>query len=255
MDYTIYPNSDGDHQVRRDIARMIRRHELTRDRSLQVALGPSQIGIGCDRSLAYMVSVANGDEDRTGNTRNDPLPAIIGTAMHAWMEEAAAKDNMISSGVNGGSDRWKTEVEVSMRTPAGRIIPGSVDLWDEHTFTVIDHKVLGVSTLRRMKADGPGEQYHTQIQLYGYGMEMTHGYVPNAVALCLIPRNGTIGTIQYIEFPYDRDYAQRALARYDSIVSAQETRGWERIEAIPEDTRCRYCPVATDSCSEGLIYR
>lgn len=257
MSPTVYPNEHGDSAVRADILRMIRRHEATKPRSLQAALGPSQVGHPCDRSLGWQIEASRGDgESGPGHRRSDPLPAIVGTAVHAWLEEAAWKDNLIESSISGyDQQRWTTELEVVGKTPGGIPIGGSIDLLDNHTGTVIDYKVLGNTTLKKIKTQGPGPLYETQIQVYGYLLECSHGLTPQALALCLVPRNGPLGSLQLLVYDYDRDLAADALRRYDSLDAGLATDPWDSLEATPEEDHCRYCPVPLNACPEGIIHR
>ena len=74
--------------------------------------------------MAYRLA---NDPVPTCNPQWDPLPSIIGTATHTWLETAAALANTVL-----GRDRWLTETKVY---PAPWL-PGSCDLYDCDTETV-----------------------------------------------------------------------------------------------------------------------
>lgn len=129
-------------------------------RSLQTAIGPSEIGDPCERKLSYKVldwPVAPGEQD--------PIAPVIGTGFHAWMEEQFTARNT--------AGRYKIEEKVTVRdspVEAARV-RGSSDLYDRTTRTNYDWKLVGVSSLDKYRRGGPGEQYRIQAHLYGLGQE------------------------------------------------------------------------------------
>jgi len=253
----LYPNEKhGDHPLRGHLTRMIHRHETTRPRSMQSAIGPSQIGNPCPRSLGFTLVQSDGEADSMPpSPRTDPLPAIVGTAMHSWLESAAATDNMIEQAINPGiPHRWVTELDVTITSRSGRIIPGHCDLYDTETHTVIDWKVLGATTIKKIKADGMSPTYRAQIMLYALGLEQSLEVAPKHVALALVPRNGPMGGVLLLVDDYDPEYAHAALDRLDAVEDTVASDGWGSLEAVPSDN-CRYCPVPTSYCQEGEVWR
>ena len=209
-----------------DLKRVIRDHERSRPRSVQRAIGPSEVGTRCGRRLAYRML----DVDPV-NHDPDPWAAIVGTATHAWLEAAFAEEN-----ARLGWDRWETEVRVDLPT----YMSGSVDLYDHHTRTVIDHKVRGAAAMKRAKA-GVSEQERTQVHIYACGLRM-QGYDVEHVAIVSWPRAGTLRDAIYWTEPYDEAVVEAALERIDAmrVVLAAGTAALPMIPTA--DAFCSYCP-------------
>jgi hypothetical protein len=261
-----YPSGEhGDHIVRNDLIRMVYRHEATRERSMQVDIGPSQVGTACDRSLAFQTWVADGnipnpEQDAAAavlkyNPASDPFPSIVGTAVHAWLEGAAQKDNLIERTMDPTrhTDRWLTEAVVDIEHD-GHTISGHVDLIDLWHNMVIDFKVLGAASHRKV-SDGGTPQYRTQIQLYGLGVEQTLGIIPKQVSLALLPRNGPLRNLTLVTWDYDPDYAREAMERLVSVTEIQRSGTWQSLDPSPSDDNCRWCSVPLTECPEGIIFR
>jgi hypothetical protein len=70
---------------------------------------------------------------------------------------------------------------------AGQEIWGSTDLFDHDTRTVIDHKIVGKSTLDNARRHGPSPTYRTQAHLYGMGW-INAGQPVTDVAIAYLPR-------------------------------------------------------------------
>lgn len=115
---------------------------LNHPRSLQTAIGPSEIGTPCDRKIAYKLL-------RHPERPQPPawLPTI-GTGVHSWLEDAfdqGAYRELLASG--GDQERWLTETRVTVGyIPGMGFLEGSCDLYDRYTGTVVDHKGLSLDT-------------------------------------------------------------------------------------------------------------
>jgi hypothetical protein len=200
-------------------------------RSQQTTVGASEVGSECDRQLAYKVL----DWPKVEGCGHDPLPAIIGTAAHAWLaEQFKGLDGMLGGG------RFLVEQAVN----AGPV-PGTVDLYDVQRRTVIDWKFVGTTAMRAAKNDGPKVTYRTQAHLYAHGLKLI-GYPVEHVAIVYFSRGGLLsGTYVWTE-PYDWQVAIAALERLEQVTVAaafvdNDGRGLQSIEATPGDA-CRYCP-------------
>lgn len=188
--------------MRAELIAMIKARDEAAPRSQQRELGPSEIGHPCMRRLAYGLL----DIERC-NPSWDPLPAIIGTATHKWLESAAKHANNTL-----GRQRWLVETRVR---PAAWL-SGSCDLYDTDTGTVIDYKVPGASQFAKVKK-GPSELYRTQVHLYGKGF--TNAGLPVAtVAIMFLPRGGTLSSAHYWSEPYDQGVADAALRRREQTL-------------------------------------
>ncbi len=208
---------------------VVRAHESSRPRSRQRTIGPSEAGTPCARRLAYRML----DVDPV-NTDSDPWAAIVGTSVHAWLERAFNGAN-----VHGGEYlRWQTEMHVEL--PG--YMRGSVDLYDGDTRTVIDHKVLGAASLKRFKADGPGEQYRTQVHLYACGLRIA-GKPVEHVAIAAWSRSGQLKDAMWWTEPYDEQRVEACLARFDALRTTTQALGAAAIPLIPTaDAHCMWCP-------------
>lgn len=217
-------------EFRDELLQMIRgRYEAT-PRHLQRELGPSDISHPCMRKMAFGIM-----ETPTVNPQFDPLPSIIGTAMHTWLESAAVHANMVA-----GRTRWLTETRLTV-APG---LTGSCDLFDLDTETVIDWKVIGSTRFAKYRKD-PGPLYRTQVHLYGRGFE-NMGQPVKQVAIAFVPRGATLGSMHIWRADYDPAIADEALERRITVLAMlndldienhPERLGW--IEKSPHD--CIWC--------------
>lgn len=201
-------------------------------RSLQKRIGPSEVGIECARRLAYKWL-----EWPEVNSGGDPWPSIVGTATHDWLANALEAHNRAL-----GRTRWLVEQRVH---PAPGL-SGSCDAYDTDTGTVLDHKIVGETSMRKYRQQVRA-QYRVQAHLYGLGWENA-GHTPRRVALAIYPRGGLLTGLYVWSEPYDRDLALAAIQRLDAI---REATNQLRVDEIPENwalipaspsSDCRYCP-------------
>lgn len=255
--------------LRDDLMRLVRRAYLLYPRNMQSAVGPSAVGLQCDRSLAYLAKAPQreseaarqreSEESQTveqqaaqPNFGNDPIPSIVGTSVHAWLETAAGLDNDVEQVLGDRpGPRWLTERRLSIATPEGYKIEGSCDLFDQWSGTVIDWKIVGATTLRTINLHGPSQQYRVQSHLYGLGYKQL-GLEVNDVAVCFIPRNGPLRDTRLFKQPFDEALALTALRRLESLDFLAD---WEDAEAKPSPKNCRYCAVPLNECKEGWLER
>ena len=203
-------------------------------RSLQTQLGCSEAGHECDRRIGYtMAGIAPASK-----LGGDPWPAIVGTAIHSWMEQA----------VNSYQDAhslksWVTELEV-WPSP---LVKGHTDLYDRDRFAVLDWKFPSNDNLKKMLKDGPSTQYMTQVQLYGLGHHNA-GRRVDRVGIVAAGRQGWLKDLYVHTAPFDIVVAQAALQRvYDigarliemDILNHPEL--WDDIPAAPS-YMCNFCP-------------
>lgn len=217
----------GDH-LAEDLRQMVRDYEDSRDRSVQVDLGPSEIGNPCTRCLARKILGIPLE------THGDPWCAIIGTATHAWLDEAAGYANGIAN-----EKRWYPEVRVQ---PDPRLLPvgGKADLYASDRFTVIDHKVVGREKLRSYRANGPGAQYRYQSHLYGKGY-VNAGHRVDHVAIAFWHRGGSLRDLYVWTEPYDQAVADACLARYETLRALCLATGEAVLPLLPTHDGCYDC--------------
>ena len=179
-------------------------------RTLQDAPGPSDLGSPCARKIAYTTT-----RTAKSNPGRPWLPAI-GTAVHTQLDEWFALHNL-----EVGESRFLLGAAFTLEVgdAAGTTIKGHGDMYDRATQTVIDWKVVGTTTLDKIrKADGhPGDAYRAQVHLYGRGWA-ARGLPVRNVALMFLPRNGlSVRWGKWWHEPYDEAVAVAALRRADRI--------------------------------------
>lgn len=141
-------------------------------RTLQQHLGPSELGVMCDRQVAGKLAALP-----ETNHVSDPWPSIVGTACHAWAADAFTHDNL-----RYGYTRWLAEQKVTPHPEH----PGTADLYDAAELAVVDHKFLGESSLQKVRK-APPRKYVVQLLLYGLGY-INLGLPVNRVVLAAYPR-------------------------------------------------------------------
>jgi hypothetical protein len=218
-----------------DLKAMITAQSKAAPRSLQRSLGPSEVGHPCSRKLALSLT----GEERS-NPEGDPLPSIVGTAAHAWLEQMARDENE-----RLGRVRWLPEQRVTVRTG----LSGTCDLYDVDTATVIDWKLPGTSRMSHYRKHGPSRQYEVQAHLYGRGYQ-NMGFPVERVAIAFLPRGGLLrgkhGAHVWTA-AYDDDLVTETIDRLDAITLAihdlQVDVKPEHYALIPSTpTDCEYCP-------------
>lgn len=224
-------------------------------RRLQLALGPSDIANDCDRCLVETLGKMHSrltyagptmdPEQWAANVRDQGSPWLptIGRCVHSWLDEVAR---------NNPLGRWLPESRVTVGTVGGQPISGSADVYDLWTDTVVDYKVVGLTTLKDFRAHGAKASYRRQIMLYGLGFWLL-GYPVHSVAIWCLPRNGwTIDRGYLHQEPFDHAFALATLARAESFYRAIEMFGYGTvISSAPEHTHKEFsCPAPIDENPE-----
>lgn len=222
----------------REVIGVVTRATERAPRSQQVHLGPSEIGVECDRQVV-------GKLLRMPKTNHvaDPWPSFVGSAVHVALADAFDADNRAT-----GVLRWLTETRVEPH-PDHR---GTADLYDEVEQAVLDHKNLGESSMAKVRAGKIPQKYERQLLLYGLGY-LRAGKPVRRVGLIAYPRTGSSLDGVYVwERPFDgqalellaetfRDMERRkALA---ALVADPNSRmRWDQVEMAPDDDECYFCP-------------
>ena len=209
-------------------------------RSLQKRIGPSEIGIECDRRILYKLA-GIGEPPRPPAWK----PAI-GTAVHDQLERWFDATNP-----SGDMARmtWVTEWEVcvgQLGTGADAVnITGHSDLFHIPTGTVIDHKIIGPKQLTKYRLHGPSQQYRVQAHLYGKGFTESGGWGDaKTVAISFLPRDGELGAAYWWSEPYNPHIAQAALVRLNTLNGLLQILGLETAvstKPICDDPWCPWC--------------
>jgi hypothetical protein len=215
-----------------DLSAALIDYDLSRARSRQAAVGPSEIGVPCDRRLGY--ALRNIPKHPDGRV---PYAPLLGTAFHSLIADALRADNERT-----GRQRWLIE----QRVEPGPEISGSCDAYDLDTATVIDWKLVGQSTVDKARRSGPAEQYQTQAQVYGRGWQRL-GHDPAWVRIVFLPRwSHTIDDTYEWTAPYSRRAAEKALQRMRDVTALLDVLDvdnapdqWATLDAADA---CYFCP-------------
>lgn len=211
---------------------ILRRYEDDRPRSKQKALGPSEVGMECQRALAYrLLNTPEKPDDRL------PWAPLVGTAVHATIAEALEAENK-----RLGRERWIVENRVT----AADDLAGSCDAYDCDTLSVIDWKAVGDKSLAELPTNMKPE-YVTQAHIYGLGYENA-GREVRWVRICLLARaSHDFRRSREWTAPYDREHALRALQRLadtrkliTGLRLAQGDKGWAEVPGYSSKP-CSWC--------------
>lgn len=220
-------------ELKRELLGVIKWRDQGNPRSHQVNIGPSELSSPCNRRIGYRLAGVP-----PVNTTLDPWPAIVGTAVHDWLEGA-----FVAWLRQTPQKDWITEQRLNL----SQDVTGRSDLFHVPTGTVIDWKGTSPDKMRRIKAEGSPGNYKTQIQIYGWGYEKL-GYEVRRVALAYFPRAGNIKDLYVETFGYDPSVGPAAVARIPLVAAELLNRDvlnqphrWEQMEAVPSHD-CGFCP-------------
>jgi hypothetical protein len=215
------------------LAGILARHQAAMPRSRQIRVGPSQLGVECDRALAYQ---AFGHPGRGGLA----WAPLVGTWAHTGIAAALEAEN-----VRIGRRRYLVEARVTVSEEMG--ISGTTDAYDQDTDEVMDWKLVGKWSLDHYRRHGPGGVYRTQAHLYALGWRNA-GYIPRGVRVVFLPRaSANLDDGHEWAEPPDYELAEAALRRYERVVALGHAVMLDRMPAhfalIPATTgdACRFC--------------
>jgi hypothetical protein len=198
-----------------------------RDRSKQTQVGPSEIG-GCRRKVWYRLQ---GQPETNDN--QSKLAAIMGTAIHAAIEDA------ITTLDPEGKD-YLVETQVAYGD-----LKAHVDLYIPAVGAVIDWKTSKIKNLSFF----PSVQQRWQVQVYGYLIAKSGKGIVNTVSLVAIARDGDEKDVKVHTEAYDEKVALEALSWLANV---------KAMETIPEPEKdvsfCRlYCQYYDESGEMGCV--
>lgn len=200
--------------LRAELVDIFRAKIRSHPRSAQQSLGPSEVGEPCSRRIAYKLL-------GTPHVRElESWRATVGTALHAWAEEAVAEFNMRGRDSYGAS-RFLLEQRIDAGPMAGGRLTGTTDLFDRVSRTVIDYKFIGPSSHKNMRADinagRPVKRvYRTQLHVYGLGWTLK-GQPVERVAIFAPPVAGELRDALFWSEAFDASVAHAAIARVNRI--------------------------------------
>ena len=202
--------------------------DASRDRSQQTEVGPSEIG-GCKRKVWYRLNA----QPHT-NENQSKLAAIMGTAIHAAIEEAI-----------GALDPEGKEYLVETEVAYGDM-KAHVDLFVPSTGAVIDWKTSKIKNLSYF----PSNQQRWQVQVYGYLLSK-NGYEVKTVNLVAIARDGAEKDIKVHSEPYDETMALAALAWLKNVKESPTLPEPEKDQSFCKDY-CQYYDATEEMGCGGL---
>lgn len=207
-----------DAQILKDklVAALIAKDD-SRARSQQTAIGVSELG-GCRRKVWHKLQ---GDQGTNPTLR---LAAIMGTAIHAAIEEAFA-----DSGA-------KLEMRIEA---ADGLPPATIDYYEDGD--IVDWKTIKLKDV----AYFPNTQKRWQVQAYAY-LAARQGYKVKDVNLVGIPRDGNENDIVIHSEPYDENVALAAFQWLRDVESLTEAPAPER---DPISFCQSYCEFYGSVCS------
>lgn len=227
--------------LRDELAYFIMLHAASSPRSLQTRIGPSEVGTPCARKLAYMVTAGRPDSLVAERVGSVSWRSSVGTAVHAYLAEVFAERNL-ETHESAGYSRFLVETTVDVGEIGGEVVTGHADLYDRVTACVIDWKVVGPTTIKSARANGPAQRYVTQVQLYGRGFAR-RGLPVERVAVMYLPSGGDMHDAYMWSMPYDEEIALDALRRANATEHAVRTCGADvMMPLLPtEDDYCSSC--------------
>jgi CRISPR/Cas system-associated exonuclease Cas4 (RecB family) len=188
--------------------------DATRDRSKQTQVGPSEIG-GCRRKVWYRLN----SQPET-NAKQSKLAAIMGTAIHAAIEEAITQ-------LDPEGKDYLVETEVAYGD-----MKAHVDLYIPAIGAVVDWKTSKKKNLSFF----PSTQQRWQVQVYGY-LLAKNGYEVQTVNLVAIARDGEEQDVKVHTEPYNETTALEALQWLTSVKAMTQAPPPEKDESFCK----RYC--------------
>jgi len=255
-------NSAWAQRYSQELREVVVRYADRLPRNVQRHLGPSELGHLCDRQLVgKMAGVSLGTAGT--NRMHDPWASIVGTAIHAFLEEAfkweserlieeirkaAPVDQELPW--NQPSPRWYTEKRVTPDPGSQMPHPGTADLYDAATCTLSDHKCQSEGVRDKLRRHGPPHHYFMQMLLYATGY-MHEGFRVDRICLVSWPRTHstlddlyvwehviTAGDIAAVAELIERTQVREALAAF--VVNG--SMDFWQVPATPSEDDCQYCP-------------
>jgi len=201
-------------------------YDAARARSLQTAIGVSSLG-GCRRSVWHNL------QGHVGTNPTDNLAAMLGTAIHDFIERAFKK--AIADGKVGSDIMLEHRVELDGFPPA------TIDYFDPATGEVVDWKTIKLSGIPYFIT----QQKVWQVQTYAW-LLWKAGFDVKTVTLFGIARDGNSKDIITHSFPFDPTVAEAAFAWLADIEARTEAPAPEK----DATSWCaKYCKFYGDLCS------
>lgn len=208
---------------------VLRAKDATRSRSTQKQVGPSELG-GCRRKVWYRLN----DQPETNNNELK-LAAIMGTAIHATIEEALALEDPTG-------EKYVVEQEVEFGD-----MKAHIDLWIPESGAVVDWKTVKKTNLSYF----PSIQQRWQVQVYGYLLEKSGTGKPQTVNLVAIARDGDERDVLIHSEAYDPAIAEEALKWLTDIKAMDTAPDPEKFASFCQ-SYCKYYDASGEMGCVGI---
>lgn len=247
------------------------------ERSLQQAIGASEIGTPCARRLGFQLAGI----EKVNVESEAPWRPTVGTAVHTWLQfeaierynEARRKEaakwkgeigerchewcepsETIALGNPRHLDRFLTELKIPVGTIGGEAINGTIDVYDRLTKSVIDWKVVGNATLKSARGGHVNEGYRVQGNVYGRGL-VAQGFEVEWVVIFFLPSAGELGDRVFYCEPFDAKVGNAAFARARKITRDLEEFGATAVLPLLEraNAYCHKCPWFSPTVGEAHL--
>lgn len=210
--------------------------ERARPRSRQVNIGPSELGVECERRLAYRVMGLSREDPSLD--RSDPWPAFVGSAIHTRVEDAVRE----YQAQHPRAPMWSIEEFVQ----ADANIKGRADFNRDEVLA--DLKSAGKDVMDKVKKNGPPLKYRIQQMVYAKGLR-DKGKPIKYICLIFVPRSGWLRDMYVWAEPYDEALAMEYISRPYRIAAnlrdmdiKNNPNRWNDVPAAPS-YECTYCPM------------
>lgn len=222
-------------------------YEATRPRSLQVALGPSEIGTPCSQQIARKLRAGGARE-----VAHEPAWAPWqGIQVHGGMDDIVDFMN-----AQAGRPRWERNTRNVVAPDLD--MSGELDAYDTDHEMVVDWKHVGVTALKELRAARAkglpldqqiSQEYRVQTHLYGYGQALA-GRPVKFVRVVFLARSWKFDDSEEWTEPYDPLVAVWALNRYRLIAEhVADGKPVLDVTAAPS-SKCWWCPFRASVTDE-----
>lgn len=218
---------------------MIREYSARQARSLQVEVGPSEIGSPCKRQVAYRIAGVAKRE-----LKDAPFASLVGGGVHLVMDDVV--------GMHPG--RFVTNVKVA--TQSGLF--GTIDLYDREHDAIVDWKSVSDASLKVVRQGGAQPSHLAQIRTYGLAWGNTYSVPPRLLRIVYLPRSGQLKKAIMHEELYDQQTAVETVRAFHALEVEVEQMGPAAIPPTPSWLDCTYCsyrrpgPVDDEGCPGGI---
>lgn len=246
-------NSPWAQRYAKTLQKVFHDHAAQAPRTLQVHLGPSELGVQCDRQVAGKLAGLP-----VTNHVSDPWPSIRGTALHAWAADAFTADN-----AKYGYPRWTVETRVYPHPDHS----GTGDLYDLDEYAMVDHKFLGETSLNKVRKKPP-RKYIVQLLLYALGW-IKAGFPVTRIVLAAYPATKAsldeMYVWEHVIEPADWDlidyvWEQTEYRKQWAAWIVAQDNPQAALRTVPADTKddreseCYFCPFYRPQAAHDAVF-